>query len=469
MKVKQAGLALMTIIPICLYPIIFLYTNNIGEVNFSQAIGPSMLFILSASIIWGIFSGVSSDVWHGSILTSIFMIIILNYKWAEDYLRELLPNLRWWHIVPIISVIFISIAVIKRGKKANKKLCFWGSSLFIGLCMFNIIMAMPTIVIKIAEEFTPKQKEEKADNIYVTNENTPNVYYIILDEYSNFNFMSKYYNYDNKIFEDFLKSNSFNISYNSRNNSSSTNVVTTNLLNLEYVVNDKTPSVNRFKMRKKPKLFSFFSEKGYMTYSIDNIGVLLPAWQAIENAQYNFEVDSKSSNQFSKMVIEKTLFDKMIKEEYLLEAKVVSQSLIYLKEISRNNIQPKFVYMHLLCPHVPFMWDENGQVISVENSVNWKEKKYYLGQFKYITQNIMQCLREVITNDPNSIVIVQSDHSARSENEGIIIEQEDSKEILNAVYYKGELYMKHKDISGLNTLRTVLSDVFEENLKPLKE
>ena len=469
MKIKQASLALITIIPICLYPIIFLYAGNINEVSFSQAVGPSLFFILIAGIIWMLFSVIASNVWHGSILASVFMIIILNYKWIENLFRKLLPNLRWWHIVPIIVVSFVCVAVVKRGKTANKKLCFWVSSIFIVLCIFNIIVAIKKIVGKITVEFTSQVNEKKVDNAFIVNKNTPNVYFLILDEYSNFNIMSKYYNYDNKVFEDFLTSNGFNISYNSRNNSSSTNVVTTNLLNLEYVVNDKTSDVDRFKMRKKPKLFDFFSSKGYTTYSIDNIGILLPMWKAIENAQYNFEVDDKSRNQFSKMVIEKTLFDKMVKKDYLLENKVVLQSLIYLKETSRQDIQPRLVYMHLLCPHVPFRWDETGQAVSIENSVNWKEKKYYLGQYKYITQNIMDCLKEIVANDPNSVIILQSDHSARSEKGGIVIEEEDKKEILNAVYYKGEPYIKHKDMSGLNTLRTVLSDVFKEDLKPLKE
>ncbi|MBV5343578.1 hypothetical protein JZU68_08230, partial [bacterium] len=44
---------------------------------------------------------------------------------------------------------------------------------------------------------------------------------------------------------------------------------------------------------------------------------------------------------------------------------------------------PKFVYVHLLLPHFPFMFDESGNVTTIDRYWNWN---YYIDNYKYSIQ-----------------------------------------------------------------------------------
>ena len=82
--------------------------------------------------------------------------------------------------------------------------------------------------------------------------------------------MEKYFNYDNSKFTGYLERVGFNISYTSHNESIMTSTVATNLVNLDYVVNNDMPEAEKAYYRKNNFLFRYLKEKGYKITGVGN-------------------------------------------------------------------------------------------------------------------------------------------------------------------------------------------------------
>src|SRR5690606_12405824 len=65
---------------------------------------------------------------------------------------------------------------------------------------------------------------------------------------------------------------------------------------------------------------------------------------------------------------------------------------------------PKFVYVHLVFPHKPFMFDENGKVIPKRYQANWN---YYLGQYNYSMDVAVEMVDNILSaSDPENPPII---------------------------------------------------------------
>jgi hypothetical protein len=153
---------------------------------------------------------------------------------------------------------------------------------------------------------------------------------------------------------------------------------------------------------------------------------------------------------------------------YKIAEKRVVSTFQYLKD-PNNYISNNFIFCHIDCPHEPFYFNKDGY--NYDNpGANWKEQKYYLGQYIYATNNIIDIVKSIVENDPNSCIILQSDHSARASSDPDLFMEvfplEDMSNILNAVYYKKEK-IDIEGLSGVNTLRHVLNVVFGDNFEML--
>ena len=85
----------------------------------------------------------------------------------------------------------------------------------------------------------------------------------------------------------------------------------------------------------------------------------------------------------------------------------------------------------------------------------------YLNQYKFISAHMMVTLATIVENDPDSIIVIMSDHGIRyhadcGKKHPFYITDKDSCRIMNSVYIKGQEY-DVAGLSGINTLRFILS------------
>lgn len=118
------------------------------------------------------------------------------------------------------------------------------------------------------------------------------------------------------------------------------------------------------------------------------------------------------------------------------------------------------LFSHIMCPHSPFVYAADGSTNPSEGFYNWADKQYYLGQYIYTMNKTKEMVEKLIENDPNCIIIIQSDHGPRTRSDDRVempfnFEESEMIGIFNAVYVGGEK-LDIEGLTGVNTLRAVL-------------
>jgi hypothetical protein len=138
---------------------------------------------------------------------------------------------------------------------------------------------------------------------------------------------------------------------------------------------------------------------------------------------------------------------------------------------------PTLTLGYVQCPHSWFVYDADGDPVPKEDHLNWEDPQYYLGQLEYTNQRILRAVDQIQKNDPTAIIILQSDHGARLSShltelyDAPYDEETDTlpqQNILNCVYVPGKS-LEIEGLSGINTLRTLLNQVYDMDYEMLPD
>lgn len=133
-------------------------------------------------------------------------------------------------------------------------------------------------------------------------------------------------------------------------------------------------------------------------------------------------------------------------------------TLEHLKRIPEMG-GPKFIFAYICCPHDPFVFGPKGEEVPVEDSNNWSDRQFYLGQYIFISTEIEKVIDELLKkSEIPPIIIVQSDHGNRRTQ---VVGADEWQKILNAMYLPGVNHNELSDsISPVNTFRLVFNHYF---------
>lgn len=463
MNKKKIIYGQIALILIVIYPVVSLFLNNINEVRFTEILLPIFINIMVSEIIFAIIYAVTRQYIAGIVYSAILFYIGINFK---DYFYKLIDTVYYWNAVPIVLYITIVILMIIHYTKIrlilDKLLLF---------ATIGVVCSIGLVLVNNADKLV--KKNTVSDNITAANEITsernivkkqadlPNIYYIILDEYSSFKQMKKWYDYDNKEFYDFLKKHNFNIIEDSRNESmnSSTIYITTNLINISYVSVDNN-YIKAYKLREQPFLFKLLDKYGY---NVNYQGGPQIGWN-------NSKIKISSTTIEGYTLLDIIYGNNILYPLFEKNINVMQQKELDLYNYLENYInivkKSSFLYIHFRAGHVPLIFNENT-INTPDKFFNNIDKSLYIGQIKYTNSRIMQMVSNIIEKDPDSIIIIQSDHSQRNLRNASrkkIIPVKDSQQVFNAVYYKGETLEFDNTLSGVNTVRLVIDKILNTNL-----
>lgn len=447
---------LMMIFPVLLtsiYMPIFMYTTNSAEVNFVEVIIPLGIFLSISFVICGMAWLLTKSVTKAVLVATIFTLLLENYHYLEKGIQVLIPAAKYWHVLPmsifvVLHLCYVVCVVLK--EETRKIVCEIVGIVMGAMIVVNFIGALPNIL---AKNSVDRKTENSLDAEHGVANNSmndgANMYYFLLDEAAPFNVIEDYYECDMEEMRAFLNSNSFVISEGSYNDSTNTEHVLTNLLNLDYVVDDSMSVAQLNTLRSEATLTKVLKDNGYMLYGIGDT-----SWLCIDSLTTNQQASAETidGRSFKQILMDITFLYPLWEKNYSEEQKIILESFDFFSgDIYRTDSEFKFVY--ICCPHQPFLFDENGKINSTANYNNWSDEKFYLGQYKFVMKKMQETITNIIEHDPESIIIVASDHGPRFNPE---IPYEKMKNVLQAVYFKGEKIEELRNLSGVNTLRYIL-------------
>ncbi|MDD5706854.1 MAG: sulfatase-like hydrolase/transferase [Kiritimatiellae bacterium] len=481
---RRLTFALLSVLPTACYPVLFVYFHNAAEAPLSQVWHPLAVFVAFAAGFYLLFTAMARDAIKAALLTNTTLLLFANYSAIESLIRDINWHARYWHILPALSLAVALAAVRLRRLHSRATAGIWQintivATVFTLLILLNFAQATPTLIAKgrLAHRGLAARPSTAGQRSAIPH-HLPNVYYILLDEYSSFDMIQKHYGYDNSAFASLLQSSGFNVSYTSRNPSFYTSEVLAYLISMSatnipssVAVGGKDPMGARNHaaavygaIKSESRLTRFFESHGYRTYVADMYHLFFNNPYTL-HSDVAYALDGKTrasshANSILGIVAARSVLNYMIEgsSSNRLYNRLVEGILQWLTE--QTDADPVFLFAHILCPHGPFAFDRDGKPIT--GGLNWEDKSLYLGQYIFITARMSSVLHSLIARDPDCVIILQSDHSARIWAEGKDYSDlpiADMTPILNAVYFQGKS-LSINGLSGLDTGLTVYHELF---------
>jgi hypothetical protein len=500
---------------IAIYPIIFLFSHNVQELLLSQIYVPVAIALIVTILIWGCLSVLLKDSLKAGVIITIFIIFFYTYGTLFDWLVSLnLFAIKHRHILPIVIVIAAYLGYLVYLIKNRDLFVNFAKILtviFTVLLILNIITAIPYEIKKMEYPYqnTVFQEKEVIVNQSPMNQSSdyPDIYYIILDEYASTSTIQEIWGYNNSEFENHLKNQGFYIADNSSIRYFQTQWSLVTSLNMDYPgkkINhqdfynitisghqtdyENISTTDIYKKINENNVSEYLKNKGYKLIVLDAWTSVNPAkGEMISDQMYIYHQNEKFYliDNFDVLLIHSTLLRPSEYFDFFSSSHIIDDedmhrntNLFVLSKLKNiyTTPGPKFVFVHINLPHSPFVFDENGGTVDKTNSLNWKNKKYYLSQYIYITHQITPIIDNIQKySERPPVIILQSDHGPRPFNgrlseENLDIPVDDMFKIFNAYYFPNtNQSIFYKNISPVNSFRLLFNTYFKENYPLLED
>jgi hypothetical protein len=475
-----------------IYPPLLHYANNVSILvisSFLRFAGFSLLIALTLYIL--AIALLKRNGLKAANAVFIFLIFYNSYGLAYNYFLQL-DKFRVEHYTLLPLYIFVGIyvswLVTKFSNNYNHKL--WDGMLLIlsVIVIFNIVKIIPVEIKKNRRNPLGTATTDVPSVTKSTAGEYPDIYFIIFDEFASFEAMRNYWHY-NEVddFVDFLKSKGFFIAEQSYSGTTDTLQIMTSRLNFQEYPLGAEYRDTYYSDIANNKVMEYLKTKGYTTVVFDEtrVSFAYPAKTPIK-ADYSFEYVSDSFedlgilfDDYGILVADNTMllaFSKYYKLNNPVYQQHRGMILYTINNVATPNIEsPKFVYVHLMLPHMPFMFDENGNVIDQHYFKNWN---HYLGNYKYaikVAKNlVMNILAQSKPENP-PVIILQSDHGARNKHSGGSngealqnFPEKYKTNIMYTLYIPGyDMSKLSQDIDPIDTFPIILNHLFNADI-PLK-
>jgi Sulfatase len=260
----------------------------------------------------------------------------------------------------------------------------------------------------------------------------PNIYLFLLDAYAGENSLKKVLNFDNSPFIDSLKKKDFYVFEDSKSNYTSTIYSMTSFFTkdtLPQSLLDTTDrKANRVRLNRMMNILAsgntFVSEMRKDGYNVSNLSLFNisgcpPQYPRLFYPNWNsFWIKSIYQTFYGSFL--NFLSRQRWIRNYTFRPEYVGRQIFNDLDsiVSSPSMSPKFVYLHSLAIHSPFIEVSNAQYKTgfweclMDNPLVDKEQKY-LKALKSLNLRVLKSINHIIEKDENSIILIFSDHSAR--------------------------------------------------------
>jgi len=456
---------------IALFPVLSLWSYNISLVSFTLVFRPALIVIGFAFITFLISVALIKDCEKAGIILSLFLALFFSYGRTFNGIRESWVGdpsvVKYFYLTLACCALFILISwsVIKTQRNLNT----------ITRCLnviATVLVALPLIQIgfyEITEGGFGKNAgfeemgEAEADSVEAGW--LPDVYYIILDGYARQDVLEEVYDFDDSEFIEYLEGEGFYVAGKSTSNYAQTYLSLASSLNLNYVDNlggmPTQDSYNRKPLRGmiiNSRVHNFLKRNGYKFVSFSNGDPVTEQTNAdvyIKPRLYFTEFDNLllGTTPIPDVVycLRKKFPALRLYTQYMPHRTMILHTFDSLEKPADIS-GPVFVFAHIMIPHPPFVFGQNGEEVNTNRRFSLNDgshtvfneedrRRYvedYRNQLVFTNKKIRAALNEILRkSDRPAVIILQSDHGPGSRLDWENPEETYMKErmsILNAVY-----------------------------------
>lgn len=421
-----------------------------------------------------------------SVISFCLMAIFFFFGSIQDLLRKHFAGSFFSRYSFILSLFLLLLILLinwmKKTKSSLVKLTLYLNILLLVLCGIDVLWLGQRMLV---------QGRKSGINFSDTSLfpcrscNRPDIFFIILDEYSGNTALKQVFHFDNSTFEKQLEQRGFYVAKQSNSNYNYTPFSVASILNMKYLdlnMAKKAPGNIDYcyQQIRNSNVIKFLMTNGYMfsNYSIFdfndrpaiNYDSFLPNNTSLITSQTFLSRLSKdisyniSTGKWKlKWGLKKRTYEHLSNNENVIRA-------VKERASEKTNV-PKFVYAHLMMPHYPYYFDSKNRPLPIQKLLPGEEtnKENYIEYLQYCNSRILDLVDNIIRNsDRSPIIMLLGDHGFR---EGV--EREEQRYAfmnLNAIYLPEKNYSGFYDsISNVNQFRVLLNKEFEQHLSLLKD
>lgn len=302
----------------------------------------------------------------------------------------------------------------------------------------------------------------------------PDIYYIVVDGYARSDVLSRYYGLDNGDFLRKLRDRGFQVVDQSQSNYVQTFFSLASTLNMNYL-DSLQSALGRESSDRHPLQYliqnnavaELLKRAGYKYVLVASSYLLNTARGAMVDLCL---CDSETGGLFGQMLLERTILGLWTTEfNYARHARGIQESLGHLQEVPAAET-PQFVFAHVLAPHPPFVFNEDGSLRENTKPFGLFDGSHYQGsqidyvagyraQITYLNGELLKTIDVILARSRTPpIIVLQADHGPGSMLDWESSEHTNMNErlpILNALHLPGNQRAVDPTLTPVNIFRTI--------------
>ncbi len=442
---------------VAIIPIIHLYSNNLGLVIDQEIFLSLVLALLGTTIAFLLINHLLGNRHRTALILGICSIAFSLS--GHVYVLVFMPkSLGIWTLMILSALIFIILLIQRiRSNSVFRQmtpvlnlvtLCF------LALQVITLLVRLEEIAqyVKVSEAYTEKYRVQSAVEKIDDSPERPDIYFIIPDGYPSDAWLAQAMNYDNSEFTNALRERGFVIADHAQSNYAATYLSLASTLNMQYYESNQ----------------SSFSDLDYIRLEIANslvarqllqlgytyIQFLSGFWMPSPLADVNRDFTSRgpvdvivSEQDVTEAVyrgdslatFHHAAIDRSYKEPFIpLYADTTILRIVWSRldkflnhddgdplsrwsperflatadAVANITTMPEatFASIHLLKPHLPTVFDEDGRFLGPNVLPTHEE---FFAEFKFVNSRYLRMIDEILENSQNPpIIIFQSDHGS---------------------------------------------------------
>lgn len=478
------------------YSSLTLVANNLGEID---APGNRLvaLSMLAAGLVYLVSRFFTREWVRSGAIASGTVLIFFSYGHVLNVLSAILPGMELDGVLFVLWVaLFVILLYWMLGRRPT--LAGFSGGLTVIAAALNLFPLFSIVTFSGREASLHEVMVDYAEQGQITNLQLPqgahpDVYYVILDAYGRADVLRDLYHYDNSSFVADLESRGFHVDPQATTNYTHSEISMASSLNMRYF-DDLIEALNEAgiapeegairqasaELIRLSAVREAFESIGYTSVAFDSgynrtrmetaqVFVQSPEIETVSSWQLGMELMLLDSSMGRGLV--NLLGPERSPHTRLFEAhrQRVLYTLDHLVDFAKED-GDYFVFAHVISPHVPFVFDANGDPVPNTDPYTLLDARggdpanidLYTDQLQYLNTRVLAAVDAILENSRTPpIIILQADHGSKVYSESdppLEIKMRLFLPMLNAIHAEGvDLY---PGMTPVNTFRKIFDEVF---------
>ena len=481
------------------YAILGVYSRNAVEIPVAWIFRPLIIILAGMAVTYWWLARVTKNRERAGLIASLGL-----FWFVFGHLYHVLQGSPTFNRIPantLLALLVWSLPLLLLGSK-------WAWDRIGGTGLLTSFLNTTSIIVLILPTFTTlrygvqtltpngdafENIREESSSLTLP-DNPPDIYWIILDAYGRSDYLDYAYGYSNQEFITFLQSQGFFIAGKSRPNYPQTELSLASAINMDYLdafAADLQNTDNRNPLTdilQHSTLRDALERAGYRFVALPSAAM----FAQFRDADVYLSINGSDINEFEGLLLSTSILALPIEAfdlnvpipSYSLHRRTIAYELEMLKSVPAMP-GPKFVFVHILAPHPPFVFDSEGNPVQSDRPYNMGDAEGFQGSgeeyangyvdaVKYLNHEMEQAIVAILEKSTTPpIIILQGDHGPGDHYNTLELDTGclwERYSILNAYYFPDQKYASlYPGITPINSFRVVLNTFFGADLDLLED